>query len=576
MEVNKGIAKDGTEILEVTMEDKTYRLNSGYRPYGEAEKFAAPFRETDSDSVLFFFGYGNGIIPQKIKEACHPDTVVIFYEPCKEIWEQAGTILEGGCIFVSGLSECLCLNGTEIREGKDFPLMVEELVQFTNMDKVQFAALPQYEKMFPKAYRDFVNCIQFRIEKIRSNAATAKAMGKEAVINNIRNMKYLKDSYCGDSFIHLFPKDMPAIIVAAGPSLEKNIKQLREAKGKALIVCVDSAVKYVLREGIVPDFLVCVDPKKPLDRFDGNASIKEIPLVVSLDTNYKVLDLLDGCDVIFASGDNDYVSSLYALAGHNLPRLRSGGSVATLAFSLCRYWGFTTIILVGQDLALTKNQMYAGGKELSVEQWEDKLVKVEDVFGETIYSPKDYYTYLRWFEQEISIHPELTVIDSTEGGARIKGSVVMPLSESLQAYGTKEYDIQGMITGADKAFDHVRQEHVEKTISHSVKVLEELIKRLDAGIRHTRDVLGHHGQGHLAEESLQDKKIEEITAYYNSLKEAFFIQREIDATVLDTYMNLFRGIETCDRRERYKRLQTYFELLSEAAKTVLTQWKQIR
>lgn len=42
--------------------------------------------------------------------------------------------------------------------------------------------------------------------------------------------------------------EVPAIIVSAGPSLDKNIRMLKRAKGHAFLIGVDSALKALLRE----------------------------------------------------------------------------------------------------------------------------------------------------------------------------------------------------------------------------------------------------------------------------------------------------------------------------------------
>ena len=60
----------------------------------------------------------------------------------------------------------------------------------------------------------------------------------------------------------VIPKDISAIVIAAGPSLNKNIKELKRAKGKAFLIAVDTAVKRLLKEGIVPDMYATLDGMK--------------------------------------------------------------------------------------------------------------------------------------------------------------------------------------------------------------------------------------------------------------------------------------------------------------------------
>ena len=87
---------------------------------------------------------------------------------------------------------------------------------------------------------------------------------------------------------HQLPRDCPGILVAAGPSLNKNIQELKKAKGKAFIVAVDTAIKPLLQEGILPDMFAIVDAEKPLDlvKIEG---IRDVPLMTTLNAAPEVL-----------------------------------------------------------------------------------------------------------------------------------------------------------------------------------------------------------------------------------------------------------------------------------------------
>jgi hypothetical protein len=387
------------------------------------------------------------------------------------------------------------------------------------------------------------------------------------------NLQYVPDSYCADSFLGNFPKDMPAIVVSAGPSLEKNVKSLKKAKGRALILCVDSAVKYLLRENVVPDLIVSVDPLKPLRLFDGEG-VDGIPIVGSLDMNYRVLNMLPNSKVIFASTENSYVKALYQRGGHEITLLKSGGSVATFAFSLCLYWGFQTVILTGQDLALVDRQQYVGAEKLSGDR---DLLEVEDIYGSTIYTLKDYYAYLKWFEQNIAMHPEIKVIDATEGGAKIAGTEIMTLEAALLECGEPEFNFDYCMKKTAPAFSSESKKEIEKNIQDSKEALCCLREKLTAGVELSRKGIQLAQQGidvPLAYEGVE-KEIQKVCEFYDTLDEEFLIQREIDATHLEEFMGLFENQENCQRKERYERLGEYFRLLLEATLTVEDVWENL-
>ena len=54
--------------------------------------------------------------------------------------------------------------------------------------------------------------------------------------------------------------------MCAGPSLDKNIQELKKIQGRALIIVVDAALRAVMRAGIHPDLVCTVDPNPP-ERF---------------------------------------------------------------------------------------------------------------------------------------------------------------------------------------------------------------------------------------------------------------------------------------------------------------------
>ena len=57
-------------------------------------------------------------------------------------------------------------------------------------------------------------------------------------------------------------KDDSAIVIAAGPSIARRdpLKEIKQAGYRGAIIATDSAMYYCLRNGVVPDLVVTVDP----------------------------------------------------------------------------------------------------------------------------------------------------------------------------------------------------------------------------------------------------------------------------------------------------------------------------
>ena len=54
-------------------------------------------------------------------------------------------------------------------------------------------------------------------------------------------------------------KGVPAIVVAAGPSLDYQIENLKKYHQKAIIIAADAAVKPLLKHGIIPDYCTSIE-----------------------------------------------------------------------------------------------------------------------------------------------------------------------------------------------------------------------------------------------------------------------------------------------------------------------------
>ena len=74
-------------------------------------------------------------------------------------------------------------------------------------------------------------------------------------------------------------KDIPAIIVGAGPSLDKNINLIGRAQGHSIIISSDAALKPLLSQGVVPSIVVSLDPQEEVAKFFQGVSHRGMTLI---------------------------------------------------------------------------------------------------------------------------------------------------------------------------------------------------------------------------------------------------------------------------------------------------------
>lgn len=135
-------------------------------------------------------------------------------------------------------------------------------------------------------------------------------------------------------------------MVASGPSLDKNIDELKGLKGKAFIMAADSALRVLLKHDIIPDMFVSVDALKNQKHFEY-PGVENIPIFTDGTNNFRTL-LKVKAPKFFMNDMNPHVNYFLTKREILLPSFSSGGSVANDGYALAAAMGFQTIILVGQ------------------------------------------------------------------------------------------------------------------------------------------------------------------------------------------------------------------------------------
>lgn len=229
------------------------------------------------------------------------------------------------------------------------------------------------------------------------------------------NLRVQKDRFNGK----------PAILIAPGPSLDKNIDLLRQAKGRAVLIAPLQSLRRLHKAGIQPDFVTVLDAadltSEPLDFFGDVPDEFLTTLIVAVNCHPHVIQRFKR--VIFYSADGPLDTWVESIVPEPLLRLQAP-SVALTNLLIARHWGCSPIALVGQDLALLGQKRYAGQEQIGTQKM-PKLMTLPGYFGGTVQSPSDYYLFHYRFEllaAEIeSNNPEVTLFNCTEGGAFIKG-----------------------------------------------------------------------------------------------------------------------------------------------------------
>lgn len=469
-------AKNGELIFGYHGTERDYYLNSTYNPTREAEKVMAEYYHMPVNAFLTMFGLANGSFA-KIFLKHNQDVGLYVYEPSVEVF---AAIMEQ-------------IDITDLLQHKLFYLTVEGLntddfgnFLFTYLTREnektnRYMELPVYAKLFVDSYQRYRQEIRNKFSYYRIQINTWMRTGKQCGFAGIRNMRFLPGCRSGNDYVNYFPKELPVIIVSAGPSLEQNVELLKEVKGKAVILVVDSAIRTVLRHGIEPDFVITVDTNKELKNFEAEG-LADVFFLADFTANTKVLDMVKPNNLVFYSTDSGTWRRLFREEGSSLSEVFAGGSVALDAMALAKAWGFKRIIMIGQDLAMTGNRQYADGEKLDAQiEKESEALYVKDIYGNDVLTKPDYYTFIQCIEELAYGTPEIDFIDATEGGARIKHTRIMPLREAIDKYCQTTYDITALKEGVPRRFVQDGKKKVLAALDGMKQHITDLQKQLQQG-----------------------------------------------------------------------------------------------
>lgn len=552
-------AKNGTPIVVYTKDGKDTFLNSKYNPESEAEKYMVDFFDLPQKAVLVMFGFANGsFLRAFLEKAKNDDIYCVIYEPCPEVFMSVLHHIDITDLLaderiswvVDGLNDDI------------FRLCMRMLLDNYNIKTSRHMTLPKYSDLFPDKQKHMIDMSVDVMNRIKMNANLLRIHGDKICKNSIMNIIKLYGARTSEDFIGKFPKALTAIVVAAGPSLEKNIEQLKAAKGKSLIIVVDAAIPVVLKHGIEPDMIICVDMIKPLKYF-MDESLKKIPFLVWPQTNYEVLDYMDWENLIFVATNSVLWAKLFHEAGSEIYEMDLGGSVATAAIITLINWDIKRIILVGQDLALTDSRLHAGDKETYKDELGESNYKyVEGINGDKVLTRLDYYEFLERIEEIGFRYKDLQLIDATEGGAKKKNTTIMPLKDAISHYCTEFFDIDNVMERVPRLYMGEKESLIHDALVRFDSNIKQLGNRASLSINACRRALDMLNTKNVNIDALKEINdfIWEFDQQLYGLDEYSFIeqliQNEEDRLAEDVYIEASDSLSEAVRM--YKKCEEYY------------------
>jgi hypothetical protein len=402
-------------------------LHSAYDPIREARSLLAG-EFPSPPAACVFLGYGLGYLPREFV-SLWPDADCIVVEPDLSLFEAGLALAPLGPLGESGRVSWVLGAGIE---GSVSAL--QDLLETLGPRAAKALRLGGLAGRYEGFFREAERAIERYNGKSSINRNTLKRFGRLWVRNLARNFREI-GAHPGIAGAEGLLGGFPALVVAAGPSLDAALPSLPALAERMAVVCVDTALGQVRRAGVDPDFVVVVDPQYWNTRHLDRLATARGYLVTESAAHPSVFRLPCAGKLLAAS-----LFPLGArLEGEGLGKLGAGGSVATSAWDLVRFLGASPVAILGMDLGFPGNATHARGsffEERAILRGERRSPAEKAMFlslhdaapypvpsneGGAVLTDKRMILYAWWFESRMRRYPGTPTFNLSPGGVRIRG-----------------------------------------------------------------------------------------------------------------------------------------------------------
>lgn len=394
-----------TPVGFFTVKDKYNNsyIHNPYDPMYEASELAESLYSTDMDE-FHILGCGLGYLAYQIWEKSARSAHIYVYEENAAMVQYAYQI---------GVLSLIDVEKLTVVTDSDVDRMLELFFEgaFDNKDN-------HYVSDWKKGTYDGSKYAT-RIHNLDYNGRTCRLFKNLIEINKRENINHESYNLADITNIAIF-SDKECVVVSAGPSLDDNIDFIRNSKGKRNIIAVNTVLKRLYQEGIVPDISVALDPKVIMrTHLDGiEAFTEKIPLIAPISVSHTFISAYRGPVYFISDDSNDF-------------EWEFGGTVASLGLDVAYYLNATKVYMIGSDLAYSGDRNFADGVAHGEKEGMLNSIMVESTDGSMVATEYLYNEYRGMIERQIYDHPDVPVINMSEHGALIKGTLRPSEDETL-------------------------------------------------------------------------------------------------------------------------------------------------
>ena len=254
--------------------------------------------------------------------------------------------------------------------------------------------------------------------------STRLRFGKEWQSQTLKNVPYMAKHAGIQSLFGQFA-GKPAVVVAAGPSLDDALPYLRKMRDRFVVISIARPVGRLVKLGkIRPDLVVTGDGQSIVKNHFRRVPAG-IPVAASCFTHPEVVKDLER--IFFMEMESMGLPEWLRSKLGALGEIHAGGNVATAAMSVAVALGCNPVLTVGLDLSyLDSGKTHAAGKPGEtagpVSRKEDPTYEVEGNYQATVKTNRQMMHYVDFTNELIEHYSGTTFVNVNTAGARLKGA----------------------------------------------------------------------------------------------------------------------------------------------------------
>ena len=533
-----------TDVPQLVRENNFYNfsykgklLHHPLNPLGEAAEIFS-MAENTPVTIHLIYGIGLGYLFQ-VTSAKSKGTVIL-YEPDLNILRTAFTLVD--------FSNDIIKQNVYLTD--DFTKACEYIYQKSNTNNTPLLlSTTAYRELNEENFNNMVTSLQHEVGRYSLDLKYTKERFFELLqktINNIpQNIKETPIIEFKDRF-----KDKTAVVVSAGPTLDRNIETIKKYRDNIVLITVGTAMKALNTHNITPDFLCIIEANDCSKQIQG-LDLSNVNFITEpySNANLKKFEFKNTYSHISQNLPiNEFWKDITEL---NIDEYWSKGTVSYTALNVARILGCSRIVLVGQDLAYIEGQCYSKDsayKDLvckyneTLKKWEITAENFENFCNSLGNVPDPEFRKQKAIDRINALNNSLYYVKGINGDKipteSVYAAFIQPLSEFTQNYPDREY-INTSLVGAQ--IDGFKNMSLEEALKDS-EIIEnrELETDFKYNIQNIKDNLFK------SKESLKPALliIEEIERTVKNINTDLKRYRNITQEILKTLKKLFTGYST--------------------------------